>query len=265
VLHLLAIEFSESEQAAYLLSLAIERGRESCGTTLKMNLPNVYRRTLLHLFARFCSDLSLTKMVLREYPPSLIALTNDGETPLHFAEQSHGSESEIAVFFSAATAAYDAPDFVTAEVFCGGSSPYLSRELDRQAIALRSAVTICLNRLNETAPSALTSRKSTVALTIIGRIRASDGAGHLLRRILDYVGPHAEPFDPDWMAKELMEGRTRNAWRRGGVAEELAVANKELASANKELVAANKELATANKEQTAIIREQSATISKLVE
>jgi len=76
-------------------------------------------------------------------PSPLVVLTNGGSTPLHIAELNYGSSSEITVFFRAATAAFNASNFVALEVLCSGSSPYLARELRKQAISLRAAVAIC--------------------------------------------------------------------------------------------------------------------------
>ena len=261
VLHLLAL-FSACVQDASFLSLIIERGRESCGTTALMSLTTIGGETPLQYFAFNCSDLSLTKMVLREHPPSLTVLTNNGRTPLRCAEFGHGSTSDVAVFFRATSAAFNTSNLVALQALCGNSSPYLARELGRQTTALRSAVAISLKR-PEAVPSALISRESGVALAILGRVRAADGAGHLLRCIFDFVGPYADPFDPGWMMKELMEGRRGGSWRRGRVAEELAAANKEQAATIKEQAAAIRELATTNKELVAVNKELVATISKL--
>ena len=193
VLHLLAWWFSACEQAASFLSLVIERGRESCGTTDLMSLTtNANRRTPLHCFAYSCSDLSLTKMVLREHPPSLVALNNGGWTPLGFAKLNHGSTSEFAVFFRTTTTAYNTSNLVTLEALCG-SSPYLSREIRRQTIALRAAVAICLNR-QEATPSGLSSVEAGVALSLLERVRDFGRVGNssdVLRRVLEYVGPQA--------------------------------------------------------------------------
>ena len=239
VLHLLSL-FSSCEQAASLLSLVIERGRESCGTTALMSLLDAGGRTALHSFAVCCSDLFLTKVVLRENPPSLAVLDNDGQTPLHDAEHFHGSTSENAVFLRAPSAAFNASDYATLEILCGGSSPYLAREIRRQALALRAAVAISLKR-SVAAPSALISRESGVALSILGRVRDADGAGHLLRYVLDFVGPQAAPYDSGWMEREY-QAQAATIREQAATVRELAAANKELAAANRELAAKNREL-----------------------
>jgi hypothetical protein len=193
VLHLLAWRFSECEQAASFLSLVIERGRASCGTTTLMSRTTIEGSTPLHHFAYYCSDLFLTKVVLRENPPSLAVLDNDGQTPLHDAEHFHGSTSENAVFLRAATAAFNASNLVALQTLCDGSSPYLSREIHRQAIALRAAVAICLNR-QEVAPSAVSSVKAGIALSLLGHARDFGRVGNssdVLRVILEFVGPRA--------------------------------------------------------------------------
>ena len=200
VLHLFAFWFSECEQAAPFLSLVLERGRESCGTTALMSLITIGGSTPLHFFAR-CSDLSLTKMVIREHPPSLAVLDYNGRTPLHYAELFcfNGSTSEHAVFLRAASAAYNASNLVALVSLCGGSSPYLSREIHRQTIALRAAVAISLNRQEE-APSALSSGQAGVALSLLGRLRDFGRVGDssdLLRVVLSFVGPYASSSDVD--------------------------------------------------------------------
>jgi hypothetical protein len=43
------------------------------------------------------------------------------------AELNYVSSSEITVLIRAATAAFNASNFVALEVLCGGSSPYLAR------------------------------------------------------------------------------------------------------------------------------------------
>ena len=190
VLRLLAWRFSACEQAASFLSLIIERGRESGGTTALMSLTNG-GWTPLHSFAYFCSDLSLAKVVLREHPPSLAVLTNRGRTPLRLAEISHGSTSENAVFFRAASAAFNASNLVALAALCGGSSPYLSHAIHRQAIALRAAVVISLNRQEET-PSAVSSIEAGVALSLLGHLRDFGRMGDssdLLRVVLEFLGP----------------------------------------------------------------------------
>jgi len=191
VLHLIAVWFSECEQIASLLSLVIERGRESCGTPVLMSLRTNYGDTPLHSFAGNCSDLSLTKVVLREFLPSLTVLTNNGWTPLHYAELVHGSTSERVFFFRAASAAFNASKLVVLQTLCDGSSPYLSREIHRQTIALRAAVAICLNRQEE-APSAVSSVEAEVALSLLGRLRDFGRVGDssdLLRVVLEFLGP----------------------------------------------------------------------------
>ena len=82
---------------------------------------------------------------------------------------------------------------------CGGSSPYLAREIRRQATALRASVAICLNRQEE-APSALSSVEASVALSLLERVRDFARVGNssdLLRRVLEYVGPYASSSDAD--------------------------------------------------------------------
>ena len=178
-------------QAASFLSLIIERGRESCGTTALTSLTNTDGRTPLHIFAAFCPDLSLTKVVLRSHPPSLTFLDNYGHTPLYYAELIHSSTSEVTVFFRAATTAHNASNLVAIRTLCGGSSPYLSREIRKQAVPLRSAVAICLNRQEE-APSAVNSFEAGVALSLLGRLRDVGRVGNssdLLRVVLEFVGP----------------------------------------------------------------------------
>jgi len=227
VLHLLAVWFSECEQASSFLSLVIERDRESCGTTVLTGLADALGETSLHSSAGYCSDLSLTKIVLREHPPSLAVLDINGRTPLRTAENVYGSTSSRAVFFRTATAAYNTSNFVALEALCGGSSPYLSSEIHRQAIDLRVAVAICLNRqeelppaltylvsevrkqvraslraavaicLNrqEEAPSALITVEAGVALSLLERLRDFGRVGNssdLLRAVLEFVGPYAE-------------------------------------------------------------------------
>jgi len=224
VLHLLALRgFSACEQAAPFLSLIIERGRESCGTTTLMSLTDILGATPLHFFARCCSDFSLTKVVLREYPPSLAVLDNDGETPLNFAVSPYGITSECADFLRAATAAYNSSNLVALEALCGGSSPYLSSAIHWQKNSLRAAVAICLNRQEEVpsalsiltrtirrqatafraaiaislnrqeeAPSAMDSVEAAVALSLLGRLRDFGRVGNssdLLRVVLSFVGP----------------------------------------------------------------------------
>ena len=85
------------------------------------------------------------------------------------------------------------------ERICGGSSPYLDRELGKQATALRVAVSICLKRQEE-APSDLISPETGVALSLLGRVRDFGRDRHssdLLRRVLEYVGPYASSCDAD--------------------------------------------------------------------
>ena len=178
MLHLIAFRFSECEQATSFLSLVIERGRESCGTTALMRLTDAYGATTLHYFAANCSDLSLTKVVLREFP-------------LRLAESYHGSTSEVIVFLRAVTTAYNASNYAALETLCDGSSPYLSRAIHKQAIALRAAVAICLNRQEE-APSAPSSGEASVALSLLRRLRDFGRVGNssdLLRVVLEFVGP----------------------------------------------------------------------------
>ena len=196
VLHLLAWRFSACEQTASLLSLVIERGRESCGTTALVSLRTIYGSTPLHHFVNFCSNLSLTKMVLREHPPSLAVLDNGGKTPLHRAEPIYGSTSERVIFFLAATTAFNASNFAALEALCGGSSPYLAR---MQAIALRAAVAISLNRQEE-APSALDSVEASVTLSLLERVRDFGRVGDssdLLRVVLSFLGPCASQVDAE--------------------------------------------------------------------
>ena len=191
VLHLLALFFSRCEQVASFLSLVIEKGRESCGTAVMMSLRTILGETPLHCFANVCSDLSLTKMVVREFPPSLTVLDNDGRTPLRSTELIYNGKQERVVFFRAASAAFNASNLVSLQALCDGSSPYLSREIRRQAMALRAAVAISLNRQEE-APSALSSAEAGVALSLLERLRDFGRVGNssdLLRVILSFVGP----------------------------------------------------------------------------
>ena len=211
VLHLLALFFLASEQATPFLLLVIERSRESCGTVVLMSLLTNGRLTPLHYFASTYSDLSLTKVVLREHPSSLTVLDNDGDTPLHYAESYHGSNSERAVFFRAATAAYNASNYVALVALCDGSSPYLAREIRRQAIALRAAVAISLNR-QEAAPSALSSAEAGGALSLLGRLRDFGRVGNssdLLRIVLEFVGRTLT----EWRRREM---KTALVCREGG-------------------------------------------------
>jgi len=191
VLHLLPAFFWKCEQAALFLSLVIERGRESCGTTALMSLTDIVGQTPLHYFAGDCYDLSLPKMALREHPPSLAVLDNDGRTPLYYAENYYSHNPENAVFFRAATTAYNTSNFVALVALCGGSSPYFARELRRQATSLRAAVAICLNRQEE-APSALSSVEAGVTLSLLERVRDFGRVGNssdLFRVVLSFVGP----------------------------------------------------------------------------
>ena len=117
-------------------------------------------------------------------------LCSNGDTPLRLAERYHGSTSENAVFFRAATAAYNASNLVALQTLCG-SSPYLSPEIHKQTVALRAAVAISLNR-QEAAPSAVSSVEAGVALSLLGRLRDVGRVGDssdLLRVVLDFVGP----------------------------------------------------------------------------
>ena len=173
VLHLLGWNFSASEQAAAFLSLMIERIRESCGTTVLVSSTTNNGWTPLHSFAFHCEDLSLTKVVLREHPPSLAVLDSYGfGTPLFYAEHFHSSTSEFAVFFRTTTTAYNTSNLVTLEALCG-SSPYLSREIRRQTIALRAAVAICLNRQEAAAlrPELRQGRRHALAARAPSRLR----------------------------------------------------------------------------------------------
>jgi len=189
VLHLLAWRFSECEQAASFLSLVIERGRASCGTTNLMSRTTIEGSTPLHHFAYYCSDLFLTKVVLREFPPSLTTLAtlaNYGDTPLRYAEY-HGRNSEVAVFFRAASAAFNTSNFTTLVTLCDGSSPYLRWHKN----SLRAAVAISLNR-QEAAPSALDSVEASDVLSLLERLRDFGRVGDssdLLRVVLSFVGP----------------------------------------------------------------------------
>ena len=195
VLHLLARWYSQCEQGAPFLSLVIDGGRESRGTTAQMSLANTSGLTPLHYLANDCDDVSLTKMVLREHPPSLaVHAKYSGWTPLEYAELYRVPNPERAVFLRAATTAFNASDFVTLVALCDGSSPYLARELGRQATALRAAVAISLNR-QEQAPSALSSGEAGDALSLLERLRDFGRVGNssdLLRRVLEYVGPYSE-------------------------------------------------------------------------
>ena len=118
-------------------------------------------------------------------------LCSNGNTPLRLAERYHSSTSENAVFFRAASAAFNASNLVALQTLCGGSSPYLARGIHRQATALRVTVAIYLNR-QEGAPSALDSVQAGVALSLLGRARDFGRVGNssdVLRVILEYVGP----------------------------------------------------------------------------
>ena len=187
-------------QAIPFLSLMLERSRESCGATALMSLVDVYGRTPLHYFAYYGVDLRSTKMVLREHPPSLSVLNTFGSTPLRVASIFPGRSPERAgraAFFRAAAAAFASSDLVALEALCGGSSPYLSREIGRQATSLSIAVAISLNR-QESAPSPLPSPSTAAALSLLFRLRDFGRAGDssdLLRRVLEYVGPYASPCD----------------------------------------------------------------------
>ena len=199
VLHLLPRRFWKCEQAGSFLSLAIERGRESCGATALLSLRTNYGATPLHYFAYYCRNLSLTKMVLREHPPSLAVLTNGGWVPLRSAQSMHGSTSEVAAFFRTMSVAFNASNFVALQTLCDGSSPYLSLEIRKQTIALRAAVAICLNRQEE-APSALISAEFGIALALLERVRDFGRIGNssdLFRRVIEYVGPQAISSDAE--------------------------------------------------------------------
>ena len=50
-------------------------------------------------------------------------LCSNGDTPLRLAERYHSSTSENAVFFRAASAAFNAYNLVALVVLCDGSSP----------------------------------------------------------------------------------------------------------------------------------------------
>ena len=186
--------------AAPLLTLMLERGREFCSTTNQMDPRTIDGLTPLHYFAYSCPDLSLTKMVFLEHPPALLVQTGTAtgnKTPLQLAENNCGPKT--AEFLRDATAAYEASDYVTIERICGGSSPYLARELSKQATALRVAVNICLKRQEE-APSDLISPETRVALALLGLARDKGRdrhSSHLLRRVLEYVGPYASSGDAD--------------------------------------------------------------------
>ena len=199
---LMFIPCGPSEEADILLSLMLERGREKSSTTTnQMDLRTSGGWTPLHIFAYDSSDLSNVEAVLLEYPPALLARTSStfgSKTPLHLAESVHG-DPEITELLRDASAAFTTRDFVTIERICGGSSPYLDRELAKQATALRTAVAICLNRQEE-APSDLISPETGVALALLGRLRDFGRIGNssdLLRRVLEYVGPYARSGDED--------------------------------------------------------------------
>ena len=206
LLHLLARRFSAGAKSAALstltasfVALVIERSRESCGTAAVMSVTNGNGRTPLHSFASSCADLCLTKVVLREHPPSLVVLNDNNRFPLDLAEGSRGGSSEYRRLFRAAHAAFDASNFAALQRICGGPSPYLTLELLNQETALRTAVAICVNRQEE-APAALTSVKAAVALELLRRAREVGRVGNssdLLRRILEYVGHYARSCDAD--------------------------------------------------------------------
>ena len=194
-------EFAGCPEFAPFLSLVIKRGRECCNMTNQLDLRDSRGWTPLHYFAFFCSDLSLIKVVLRERPPSLFVRVLVAGTPLQASESRYASlgNLEQSAFFRAVTADFNASNFVAIERACGGSSPYLDREICRQATALRVAVVLCLNRQEE-APSAPSSVKAGVAISLLcllrdfGRVRNSSD---LLRRVLEYVGPYASSCDAD--------------------------------------------------------------------
>ena len=189
------------EQAAILLALMLEMGRECSSTTNQMDLRDYCGRTPLHHFACYCPDLSLVNMVVLEHPPALLvrSITADGgRTPLQLAaslDAVHGKGNpDVAVLLSATAAALAASNYVEIERVCGGSSPYLDRELAKQAIDVRVAVAICLNR-QEAAPTPLASPETGVALALLGRVRDFGRARYssdLLRRVLEYVGQYVE-------------------------------------------------------------------------
>ena len=203
---LLAVATSCSE-AAPLLTVMLERGREYSSTTNQLDLRDSLGMTPMHYFAYCCPHLTLTKKVLLEHPPSLAVLDIYGCTPLHFADNVQG-DPEITELLRDATAAFMNRDFVAIERICGGSSPYLSRELGKQATALRVAVNICLKRQEE-APSDLISPETGVALALLGLVRDIGRDRHssdLLRRVLEYVGPYVTSCD----ARSRVRGTLRD-------------------------------------------------------
>jgi hypothetical protein len=239
----------------------LELGREYSSTTNQMDLRDCFGSTPLHYFAFYCSDISLTKMVVLEHPPALLARTDTATgslTPQQLAESEHSSHDNPAVtaFLDAVTAAYNTTNYVAIERICGGSSPFLVRELSKQANTLRASVAICLKRQEE-APSAFVSRETRVVLSILGAF-----CPDLVRRVLEYVGPYAEPHDAGWMAKEAREllelRREAKARASGGAFEELVAANKKQAATIEKLVETNEKLA-------ATIETQAATIGRLTE
>ena len=246
---------SRCPEAAHLLTLMLELGREYSSTTNQMVLRDEDNWTPLHHFAYDCSDLSLTKMVVLEHPPALVVLssTGGGGTPLQLAECATSSHDnpEVPAFLDAVTDAYNTLNYVAIEGICGGSSPFLVRELSKQAKTLRASVAICLNR-HEAAPSTiLVSRETRVVLSILGAF-----CPDLVRRVLEYVGPYAEPHDAGWMAKEapreLLELR-REVKEREGAYEELVAANNKLVATVETQAATIKTLVENNETQAATI------------
>ena len=239
------------KEAAPLLTLMLKLGRENSSTTNQMDLRDGENWTPLHFFATNCSDLSLTKMVLLEHPPALLVRTNadtgrfSSLTPLQCAEHvdAYHDNPDVAVLLRAVTDAYNTTNYVAIESICGGSSPYLVREISKQANTLRASVAICLKRQEE-APSALVSRETRVVLSILGAF-----CPDLVRCVLEYAGPYAEIYDAGWMRRELFE--LRRDCKKCATVEELA--------------AANKKQAATIETQAATIEAQAAAIGRLTE
>ena len=234
-------------EATPLLTLMLELGREYSSTTNQMDLRDCFGRTPLHNFVGDCSDLSLIKMVVLEHPPALVVRTNahpgecyDSLTPLQSADF---HDSEVIAFLEAVETAYNTSNYAAIGSICGGSSPFLVRELGKQANTLRASVAICLKRQEE-APSALVSRETRVVLSILGAF-----CPDLVRCVLEYAGPYAEIYDAGWMRRELFE--LRRDCKKCATVEELA--------------AANKKQAATIETQAATIEAQAAAIGRLTE
>ena len=203
-------------------------------------------------------------MVVLEHPPALAVRSNARDTsysnltPLQLAEHPHSSHGnpDVPVFLEAVETAYNTSNYVAIESICGGSSPYLVRELSKQANTLRDSVAICLKRQEET-PSALVSRETRVVLSILGAV-----CPDLVRRVLEYVGPYAEPYDAGWVAKEARE---LLALRRETKARASGRAFEELVDANKKQAAAIEKLVETNEKQAASIKELAAAFGRLTE